>query len=301
MPASHKKRVSGLAKRTGQGAFDALDRSVKRELLVAGEVKVGRFDEQMGRPGAIVLNAQGERILFDSPISQADWNKAIKLIAPEKITRGSDLIGHVEGIASRVIVDEEFRAKLGSAVSWYNAYVQALPSFGRQAITCGGRVLANVTVSGNRTDGFIQGVHVGTSGRGEERLRAGIVTIDGNNLFLRLPGEDVYAACGLFVGNAETIRIERNTLAWSTTRGSNKTAFAQGIRVWGFLGPFLAVCENRIDTAPLGIRVRPTETLTQQQTSKYMWLAADNLVPNAAAGLTLKVPPFMEKRNNKPA
>jgi hypothetical protein len=241
MPASHKKRVGGLARRTGQGAFDALDRNIKRELLVAGEVRIGRLDEKMGRRGAIILTAQGQRILFDSPVVQADWNKALKVMAPEAVAKGSDLIAHAEAIASRILVDEAFRTQLGSAVTWYKGYVQALPTFGRQAVTCGGRVLANVTVSDNRTDGFVQGVHIGTSDRGQPRLAAGIVTVEGNNLFLRLPGEDVYAACGLFVGNAETIRIERNTLAWSSLRGSKKTAFAQGIRVWGFLGPFLAI------------------------------------------------------------
>jgi hypothetical protein len=301
MPESHRKRVAGFARRSGQSAFDALDQSIKRELLVAGEVKVVRFDDKMGRAGSIILTAEGQRILFDSPISQADWNKAIKMIVPKAITKGSDLIAHAEKIATRIIVDEKFRANLGSAVSWYDKYTKALPSFGRQAITCGGRVLANVTVSGNRTDGFVQGVHIGTSRGVEEGLSAGIVAVEGNNLFLRLPGEDVYAACGLFVGNAETIRIERNTLAWSTTRGSSKTAFAQGIRVWGLLGPFLAIAENRIDTAPLGIRVKAAKMLTQQQIAKSMWVASDNFVPNAAAGLTLRVPSFMEKRNNKPA
>jgi hypothetical protein len=301
MPASHKKRVAGLSKRMGQGAYDALNVNLKRELLVAGEVKVGRLDDKMGRPGAIILTAQGQRILFDSPVNQADWNKAMKVMPPKAVAQGSDLIAHAESIASRILAEESFRTQLGSAVTWYNGYVQALPSFGRQAITCGGRALANVTVSNNRTDGFVEGVHIGTSGREAPRLAAGIVTVEGNNLFLRLPGEDVYAAYGLFVGNAETIRIERNTLAWSSTRGSKKTAFAQGIRVWGYLGPFLAISENRIDTAPLGIRVKSTETVNDQQTAKYMWVAADNYVRNAASGLTLRVPPFMEKRHNKPA
>lgn len=299
MPASHKQRVAGIVKRTGQAGFEALAPAVKRELLVAGEVRVGRLDEKLGRKGAILLTAQGQRILFDSPVNQADWNKALNVMPPKAVAQGSDLIAHAEAIASRIITDKKFRTQLGSAVTWHAGVVQALPTFGRQAITCGGRVLASVAVSGNRTDGFIQGVHIGTS-HGGTRFDAGIVTVMDNNLFLRLPGEGVYAACGLFVGNAQTMRIERNTLAWSATRGSTKTAFAQGIRVWGHLGPFLAVSENRIDTAPLGIRVKPTASLNEGQTAKYMWVASDNYVPNAGSGLTLRVPPFMVKRNNKP-
>lgn len=301
MPASHKKRIGGLARRTGQGAFDALDRNIKRELLVQGEVRIGRFDDRLGRAGAIILTAQGQRILFDSPVNQTDWTKAMKAMAPEAVSQGSDLIAHAEKIAGRILADEAFRGQFGSAVTWYKGYVQNLPTYGRQAITCGGRVLANVTVSGNRTDGFIQGVHVGTSDRSDEKLSAGIVAVEGNNLFLRLPGEEVYAACGLFVGNAETIRIERNTLAWSSIRGSSKTTFAQGIRVWGYLGPFLAIAENRIDTAPLGIRVKVSESVTVANQAKYMWVASDNHVPNAGAGLTLRAPAFMERRHNKPA
>ena len=300
MPPSHKKRIGGLARRTGQGAFEALDRTIKRELLIQGDVTIGRFDYTLGRPGAIILTAQGQRILFDSPVNQTDWNKAMKLMAPEAVSQGSDLIAHAQKIAGRILADGAFRGQLGSAVTWYKGYVQNLPSVGRQAITCGGRVLGNVTVSGNRTDGYIQGVHVGTSDGGAAKLAAGIVTVQDNNLFLRLPGEDVYAACGLFVGNAETIRIERNTLAWSSVRGSSKTAFAQGIRVWGWLGAFLAIVENRVDTATLGIRVKPLGTVTDQQIAKSMWVASNNHVPNAGNGLTLRVPPFMVRFNNKP-
>lgn len=300
MPPSHKKRVGGLAKRTGQGAFDALDKSIKRELLVAGDVKVGRVEDLAGRPGAIVLSAQNQRILFDSPINQADWNKAMNVMAPATVSSGEGLIAHARKIASRILADEPFRGQLGSAANWYNGYVQNLPTVGRQAITCGGRVLANVTVTGNRTDGFTQGVHIGTSASDDNLHAAGIVTVKGNNLFLRLPGEDVYAPFGLFVGNAETIRIERNTLAWSSIRGSSETAFAQGIRVWGHLGPFLAIVENRIDTAALGIRVKSSSTVDVDQHERYMWVASDNLVPNAGPGLTLRAPAFMERRNNKP-
>lgn len=304
MPASHKQRIARIG---GADAFNALPANFRRELLVAGKVNVVRFGETIGRAGAIIVTAQGQRILFDSPVSQADWNKAINLMPPRTVTTGADLIAHAQAIASRIIVDEKFRANLGTATAWYNGYVKALPSFGRQAITCGGRVLANVTVSGNRTDGFVQGVHIGTSGlrrfanTAPTPYLAGVVTVEGNNLFLRLPGEDVYAACGLFVGNAETVRIERNTLSWSTTRGSSKTAFAQGIRVWGLLGPFLAIVENRIDTAPLGIRVKITRSVSGNEMAKLMWVASDNHVPNAAPGLTLRIPHFMEKRNNKPA
>jgi hypothetical protein len=225
----------------------------------------------------------------------------MKVMAPEAVAQGGDLIAHAEKIAARILADEAFRGQLGSALAWYKGYVLNLPTYGRQAITCGGRVLANVTVSGNRTDGFIQGIHVGTSARSDGKMSAGIVAVEGNNLFLRLPGEEVYAGCGLFVGNAETIRIERNTLAWSSIRGSSKTTFAQGIRVWGYLGPFLAIAENRIDTAPLGIRVKVSESVTAAKQAKYMWVASDNHVPNAGAGLTLRAPAFMARRNNKPA
>ncbi|HEX8262222.1 MAG TPA: hypothetical protein VF547_05050, partial [Allosphingosinicella sp.] len=308
MPESHRQRIARIADRTGgREAFNALPADFRRELLVAGKVDVVRLDQKIGRAGAVIVTAQGQRILFDSPVSQADWNRAINLMPPRTVTTGADLIAHVQRIASRIIVDEKFRASLGTATAWYNGYVKALPSYGRQAITCGGRVLANVTVSGNRTDGFTQGVHIGTSGlrrfanMAPTPYLAGVVTVEGNNLFLRLPGEDVYAACGLFVGNAETIRVERNTLAWSATRGSSKRTFAQGIRIWGHLGPFLAIVENRVDTAPLGIRVKIMERLTEQKIAKLMWLASDNHVPSAAAGLTLRVPRFMEKRNNKPA
>ncbi|MEA3012181.1 MAG: hypothetical protein QOD42_726 [Sphingomonadales bacterium] len=305
MPASHKKRIGRLAGKTGDNAVNALDKDVKRGLLIGSEPEVKRFEEKLHRGKGIILADKGSRILFDSPITQADWNKALKAMPAKDITRGSDLIGHVEKLAGRIIADEAFRNQLGSAKLWYDAFIQALPTFGRQAITCGGKTLGEIAVLRNRADGFMQGVHIGTSERrgGGEAPRdvARNVTVDGNILFLRLPAKDAYVPCGLFVGNANTVRIQRNTLAWATPKTAGDTKFAQGIRIWGYLGRFLLVGENRISIASLGIRIRPVEEVTQADMPKHMWLVADNLVDDVAASLVLKAPPFVEKRYNRPA
>jgi hypothetical protein len=306
MPASHKKRMGKLAGRTGDNAMNALDKDVKRGLLLGSEPEVKRLEEKLHRAKAIILTDKGSRILFDSPITQADWNKALKLMPAKDVTRGSDLIGHVEKIAGRIIADEPFRNLLGSAKSWYDNLIKALPTFGRQAITCGGKTLGEIAVLRNRADGFMQGVHIGTSerrGQGGEAPRdiARNVTVDGNILFLRLPAKDAYVPCGLFVGNANTVRVQRNTLAWATPKTEGATKFAQGIRIWGYLGRFLLVGENRISIASLGIRIRPVEEVTQADMPKHMWLVADNLVDDVAASRVLKVPPFVEQRYNRPA
>ena len=49
-------------------------------------------------------------------------------------------------------------------MTWLDRFTGSLPSHVRQAITCGGRMLGEVTVRGNRTENFIQGIHIGTRG-----------------------------------------------------------------------------------------------------------------------------------------
>lgn len=302
MPASLLQRMTTLMKGKDQGAFEALDKGVRLNFLVASEPEVQRIDEAMARPGAIVIAAMGERILFDSPLGQGHWEKAFQMMPPNGRSRG--LVHHAERIARRIIVDAPFREGLAGAKAWYNSYVQALPAFGWQAITCGGKLLGEISISRNRVEGFVQGVHVGTSrewlyhNMARPVVLARNVSVRDNALFLRLPGLGAYAPFGLFVGNCETTRIENNTFDWASPRPADDTMFAHGIRVWGHLGRFLLIAGNRIRIASIGIRVRSAERIDPDDFKKYAWTAADNLADSSQR--VLKAPPFMEDRNNRP-
>jgi hypothetical protein len=306
MPASHKKRMAALARRTGAGAIDALDKNLKRGLLLSSEPKVGRFDEKMNRAGGIVIVHQNFRIVFDSPITQADWNKAFQFMAPKDVRKASDLIAHAETIATRILVDQSFRDKLGSAKAWYAGFIVDLPSFGRQAITFGGKWLGEIAVLRNRVDGFIEGIHIAPSEKREKQSgqapkdMARNVSVDGNTLFLRLPAKGAYAPFGLFVGNVETVRIQRNRLDWAMPKVGGDSRFTHGIRVWGYIGRYLLIGENRISIANLGIRVQTADPIPAAQQPQLLWLIADNLVDDVSSGQAWKGPNFIEDRHNRP-
>jgi hypothetical protein len=305
MPAAHKKRMAGLARRAGAGAIDALPKEVKRGMLLSTEPDIQRFDARMGREGDIVIAAQGQRIIFGSPINQAGWNKAMQMMVPGPLQRAGDLIAHVESIARRFIVDASFRDQIAGAKSWYESFVQALPSFARQAITCGGWRLGEIAVLRNRIDGFVEGVHVSTSearAKKQEarKLMARNVAIEGNTMFLRMPVRGGYVPCGLFVGNAETVRIHRNRLEWATPRTAGNGFFTHGIRVHGYLGEFLAISENRVRVGATGIKVQPVEPPDDSKWNSYLWFAADNLADGCLPANVVKGPQFLERRNNRP-
>ena len=124
------------------------------------------------------------------------------------------------------------------------------------------------------------------------------VSVADNILMLRKPGEDVYCPMGLFVGNAESVRIQRNLLGWAEQR--TKSVYNHGIRVWGFIGRYLMISENRISTARVGICVRPAKPVEENLLPKLLWLAADNLGDDVTAANVIKCPGFMRKRDNRP-
>lgn len=307
MPPAHKKKMAALVKQSGKPAVDALHQSLKRGLLVDSEVKVERFDEKMSRKGGVVIASGNFRIVFNSPVTQADWNKAMPLMQPKTtVTKGSDLIAHVEDIARRIIVDATFRGKLGSAKAWYDKFVQDLPAFGRQAITFGGKWLGEIAVLRNRVEGFIEGVHIAPSEMREKQSgqapkdSARNVAVDGNSFFLRLPAQDAYAPFGLFVGNVDTVRIQRNRLDWATPKVGGDPKFKHGIRVWGYIGNFLLIAENRVSVAKIGIKIQPVDPPGDELWNKMMWLAADNLIDDVPPSEAIKGPQWLERRNNRP-
>jgi hypothetical protein len=192
--------------------------------------------------------------------------------------------------------DERFRETLPTAVAWFDRFTSRMPSYARQAITCGGGVLSSVQVRGNKVYGFVRGVHVGTSQRDDKVARAGNVNIADNHLSLRKPGEEIYVPMGLFVGNVETVRIQRNTLDWAGVR--TDSLYQHGIRVWGHIGFYLKIADNRIAIARIGIAVQQFEW---GNTERYLWVASDNLSESSTSNNVVRAPEILLRRDNRPS
>lgn len=259
------------------------------------------------------LVAEGSELQFgnfgvrlDSPVSAASWAQAYNdgAVYRHGTPRdGWDLVEQVRAIARVMAGDHKMRTKIAEFERWHTANVGApANAAARQAITCGGAVLGNVSIIGNRAHGFAQGAHVGASVKSERGIKTvPNVRISDNDFALRALSRVHYWACGLFVGNAETARIDRNNLTQADPDADFQRA-RHGIRVWGWLGHYLMIAENRVDVAKIGIKVRAVNQTTPKNTVDYLWLARDNLVTGVGGGHTnvIHADPLVEDRNNRP-
>ncbi|CAN5364756.1 hypothetical protein BH10PSE14_BH10PSE14_03910 [soil metagenome] len=310
--ATYGRSLHTLGGRLGEARMAGVEDGIKRTLILTTEPsgRVAREPAQTGRN--VTIRYRSLAVEFTSPITQADWGKAMKLVPPKEIGDEGALIVYLRMLATRMANDARFRDSLPSAVAWFNRYVGAMPTHARQAITCGGMVLTTVQIRGNKAYGFVRGVHVGTSYRRAKPkpgtvdttkpLRAGTVSVADNHLSLLKPGQDTYVPMGLFVGNADTVRVQRNLLDWAVPP-SNRDGdlYNHGIRVWGDIGKFLLISENRVGpVARVGICVRPQPAISENIVSGYLWLAADNLVEGVSPDRVVHKPGFMRLRDNWP-
>lgn len=293
------RAIRTLGTRIGETRLGAVDNEVKRSLVLIGEpaARAERDLGEAGEAGKVTIRAGSVAVSFESPISQADWNKAVKLWPPPAgIDDVRELVRYLQKVAARIASDERARETLPTAIAWFGRFTSDMPSYARQAITCGGTTLTTVTIRGNKVFGFLRGVHVGTSQADPKMIRAGTVAIADNHLSLRKPAEDAYVPMGLFVGNVDTLRIQRNTLDWAG-RGS-KNPIQHGIRVWGDIGAYLKISDNRISVGRIGIAVQPV--LEFESTRNLLWVASDNLVENVPSNNVIRAPEFLLRRDNRP-
>lgn len=294
-----RRAIRTLGTRIGDTRMAALDNEVKRSLVLIGEpaARTERARGEAASGGKVTVQVGSVAVSFDSPISQADWNKALDLRPPpENVDTGRALIRYLQRLASLMASNDRFRETLPTAVAWFGRFTSDMPSYARQAITCGGTTLTTVTIRGNKVFGFLRGIHVGVSRNDPKMIRAGTVAIADNHLSLRKPGDDVYVSMGLFVGNVDTLRIQRNTLDWAGRDA--RTPIQHGIRVWGDIGAYLKIADNRISVGRIGIAVQPI--LEFESTSHFLWVASDNLVENVSSNNVIRAPEFLLRRDNRP-
>lgn len=301
-----KRAIRTMGARIGEPRMAAVDDEVKRSLVLIGDPAARTDRERPGsgesEGGRVTVRAGAVAVSFDSPISQADWNKIMRLAPPpESVDTVAKLVQYLRKLVVRLASSDRFRETLPTAIAWFDRLTSRMPSYARQAITCGGRTLGTVQIRGNKVHGFVRGVHVGTSGREEEEgrvrmRRAGHVHIADNHLSLRKPADEAYVSMGLFVGNVDTLRIQRNTLDWAGQATDNY--YQHGIRVWGDIGRYLKISDNRITIAYIGIAVQP---VTHPEDHRgYLWVASDNLSEPSAPNNVIRAPEFLLRRDNRP-
>ncbi|WP_299621884.1 DUF6519 domain-containing protein [Pelagibius sp.] len=301
---SYERQLNDLRRAIGDPEFNRLNQAVKTGLLFSGSVQVRSFEEISEEQRSNTLVIDDRRIEFDSPLSNADWAAVARAQPPGSLRSDNDLLRYAKAAAERMVREPAFRNRFPTALAWFDRLRLNNPSAGYQGIVCGGRTLTNAEVSGNRVTGFLEGIHIGLSHVGatsQQFDQAGMITVENNSLYLRVPIDRQGGRYGLFVGNARRVRIAGNTLTFANALPDpDRDFYHEGIRVWGHLGPFMIVKENYIALGDgTGILVRHADTLPTRQS--VQWLAADNMAEGVGPTKVVDAPTTVTRRNNKPA
>lgn len=272
---------------TGVQSFDQPE--VRRTMLLMSEPVVERFDGSLQSASRVVIEANGQFVSFDSPFSQVDWNRMIaNSEAAPKVANADELLSLSYALAGKVLVDAELNLALGSVRNWLKDLRDNGVSLGMQAIVCAGRRLDNVSINNNIIREFQVGIRVAPSHKNLANIRAKSICIDENRMELLAQHASAYAGYGMMIGNVETLRIRGNEMRLSS-RPNFIRFFAQGIRIWGFIGLQVLVSQNRIEMATLGIRLQGLDV--GQADDPRLWIFRENLVRGPKRTRSHKVTP----------
>lgn len=250
--------------------------AVRIALLISSRPMVQRFDANSGAPRQVVVEVNGHVVAFNSAFSQKDWNSLIARSGKaSNIASADELLKLCYAMARRALKEKAIREGLSSVRNWFKTQRQNAVSLGAQGIVCGGRRLDNVAVRSNTIRDFEVGVRVAVSHLRDLDIRARSVLIDDNRMELLARSEDAYAGYGLMVGNVDTLRIRGNEMTLSK-RPNFIQFFAQGIRIWGYIGHQVLVAENRISMATMGIRLESVNDVDEKDS--YLWVFRENLI-----------------------
>ncbi|MGH1403996.1 MAG: DUF6519 domain-containing protein [Alphaproteobacteria bacterium] len=300
MLKSYERNVKAFEKDMGDAAFNNLiatphGKTVMRNMLVNGDVKVEGFNEINNANHNTVVSYDGNRVSMDSVLSGKTW---LKMLKSENVRADSNegLLKEVQGLAGKLIIDEGFRNQHPEAKNWFEGLVKNNPSVASKGIVCAGSHIGHVFISENVITGIEDCVHIGVSHRttkADDLDYAKSVSIQDNVIYMSKPVEKARGNRGIFVGNAHSIRIERNEIQLQTN--DQKAEFLDGIKIHGALGRMIMVRENVIKGARVGLRVKALNE--DDKKAVRQWLAGDNLFLGASQTAVI-APSSLRKVNN---
>jgi hypothetical protein len=264
--------------------------------VVAGPVEAAV--DSGGQTARITYNQQTIQFLTHpgliggSPAGNA-WQKAIDVLQPMGINNPQKLREFVEDLADKILLGGGLVA--GLSASTFPGVVKEISSQIESVGSCGiriaGTVAPEVRVLNNSLEGFLAGIHLGLSHRDktrEEVDHAGMVTISGNRVQIRLSDFTKTERHGIFVGNVTTLSVENNFV--TCERASNAEGISiEGIRIYGFLGGVTLNMGGRIilrgnhlkGFGNVGILFNPLNDVAEGRDPSKPWIVSENLADGA--------------------
>lgn len=295
---SYEANLRDVRASIGTTARRELSEVILRNMLVnsVGEV-IAKAPPTQSKMHRVELNANDQAVSFESFVSEQDWRTALRLSG--EVPNIRDFAGFRRSlwkIGRRIVSDENFVANLPSARNWRKEYFARLSSLSRDAISCVGKALGKVSISGNRVVDFQLGIRVATSHgkwtrlfkKGEPqqldyvRLASRVVDISENQMLLRTLGPRSYVPFGMFVGHAHTVRIHGNEMHYADLRADIGDdyflEYGDGIRLFGHYGRFVSIKDNHISIAAPAIHLKLDKVQgIPGSISPTNWVIADNM------------------------
>jgi hypothetical protein len=278
------RRVAGLRASVGDEEFDALlreraGRAAVRGMLVGGGIEVVEESAlpELSRTTRVALGEH--RVLFDSPVPATTWANALRAADVAESSSNAALRNDLYKVASRVLLDEDFRARHPAFKGWYDGLVDNNPACASSGIVCAGRFAHRVDITDNHIDGVIEAVRVAVSHRAPPDAapdRAGTVHVARNHCTLRVPLEQFLGSQGMFFGNVDRLTVQGNVVRMTAT-DIQEHAYVWGIKVGGHLGHRLDVSDNVVEHCQVGIKV---EIRFDDPQPPHRWVVRDNVAPS---------------------
>jgi hypothetical protein len=210
----------------------------------------------------------------------ASLAKLLNANPPPAPTNHRDVLMHVRRLGGDVLKNKAAGTLAAPVRAWLDRVLRLDLSAGAQGIVVGGEVAEEVRVLNNTIDAMIQGIHVGLSNRKvppAETPVAGRVSVIGNTVDVVLPFGRLGERHGVFVGNSDTLTVERNYLRLRSS-GQSGSLSVDGVRVFGRLGRMVVIRQNHLVGFNPAFTLWPTNFPGGNQANQ--WLVEDNMAPS---------------------
>lgn len=256
-----------------------------RAILGAEDVQVARLEPEADGTGVRLRTGAGV-LRIESALPQRAWDLLLREAPLPETDDERRLTRHLRRVSRRILTEPSLAARVAPA--FLKAVTDAVRGRGR-AIVVGGAFAPVVSIDGNIVVGLTEGVHVGTSVRGDSASTAPAaetVRIRSNEIALARQPDGLLPPRGIFVGNtAARVAIEGNRII------SNGALV--GIEVFGRTGPHLVVRDNMMEGTRKGVLFRPI----QADDKLKLWIIADNI---ARGGIAVDAPAQARVTGNVP-
>ncbi len=229
-----------------------------------------------------------------SPL-QGGWQAKVDALKPKRIDSPQRAVEHLYKVVDNLITKEGLATGWAPLNKWLKDMDAITRNVATQGIVVGGSAANDVRIEDNRIVNVQQGIHVGVSERGDPQTKtdlpkAGRVQIQGNTIDIALAADCIGERHGIFVGNCQSLVVENNRV--TLTRYGTADQVTEGIRIYGYYGPFILIRANHLDGFNVGVLARPWVTAPSQTFAApaapgvkktKLWRVEENLLANGGS------------------